>query len=145
MQRERLPVVNQLPPNFEAILAVLPQAAEPGVMFAYGDRVYFPNGGKTITRELEAHEAIHLIRQSKYPGGPDAWWDKYLKDKDFRFKEEVLSHRAEYAMFCRRHLCQVKRAAALKQIAGRLASDLYGSLVTQAGAEILVGGTPPEM
>jgi hypothetical protein len=145
MQRERLPVVNSVPPNFEAILAVLPQAANPGVMFAYGDRVYFPNGPATITRELEAHEAIHLLRQSKFPGGVDAWWGKYLTDNEFRFKEEVYAHRAEYAMYKKRHLCPVKRAKALREIAGRLASELYGSLVSQERAEMLVGSPAPQM
>ena len=48
-----------LPPNFEAILAALPGAADPDVIFAYGDSVFVPSG-RPLTPQLEAHEQVHL-------------------------------------------------------------------------------------
>lgn len=120
----RLEVVKARPPNFEKIAAVFPGAAEPGVMFAYAGKVYAP-GGVKVTRELDAHERVHIERQG---ADPDGWWDRYLRDEGFRFEEEYLAHRAEYRTFCKRHIDPVKRVKALQQIAGRLVSGLYGNL-----------------
>lgn len=138
-QPQRLPVIPQFPPNFPAIVAVMPEAQQPGVIFAYGTRVYCPSGdGSPLPRELEAHEAVHLKRQQEYDGGPGAWWDKYLTDIEFRLAEEILAHRAEYAMFCKRHLCQIKRGEARRRIARKLAAPLYGKLISQDAAEIAI-------
>lgn len=139
MKRDMLEVVDARPPNFDAIVKVLPKASEPGVMFAYGDKVYFPGGKGPLTRELNDHEAVHLERQSH--DGVEAWWERYLTDTSFRFNEELLAHRAEYRTYCNRHLNPVKRAQFLRTIAKRLASDLYatGLTVDTAMCEIRYG------
>jgi hypothetical protein len=131
MKREMMKVVDGRPPNYDAILAVLPEAANPGVMFCYGDTVYFPGAaGRTLTRELDAHERVHAERQLAYEGGPSAWWVKYLADAEFRYFEEALAHAEEYKTYCRRHINPVKRHQALERIAKRLASGLYAAGVT---------------
>ena len=135
MKRDMLEVVDARPPNFDAIVAVLPHAADPGVMFAYGDKVYFPGGKGPLTRELDAHERVHLLRQENEP---DLWWRRYLSDPEFRFIEEAIAHGAEYSTYCKRHLNPIKRAQFLRQIAQRLASPLYGVGITLEKAMLAV-------
>lgn len=92
------------PPNFAIIEAVFPHANAPGVIFAYDGDIYAPSGG-TIPLALIAHENVHLERQRAMgPGmnavtqwsGPDLWWDRYLRDPEFRYQEELLAHAAEF-------------------------------------------------
>lgn len=126
MKREMLEVVDARPPNFDAIKAVLPDADKPGVMFAYGGKVYYPGArSKVLTRELDAHERVHVERQAAETE-PGSWWAQYLTDAEFRFNEELLAHQAEYRMFCKRHANPVKQWQYLRTIAGRLCSPLYG-------------------
>ena len=129
MKHPMLQVVDARPPNYDKILAACPDAARPGVIFAYAPHVYMPGawarGVKVLTRELDAHERVHIERQGSDPAG---WWDKYLADVSFRFIEELVAHQAEYETYKKRHLDPVKRHEALLKIAGRLSSSLYGNL-----------------
>ena len=127
MKRDMVQTVDGLPPNFDAIVAVLPDAANPGVMFAYGDKVYGTGIPHVLTRELNDHERVHLERQG---ADPDSWWKQYLADPAFRYDEELIAHRAEYHTFCCRHINPVKRAQFLLAISKRLSSSLYGAGVT---------------
>lgn len=121
-----LEVIDDRPPNFAAIAQVFPDAFKPGVIFAYGGKIYAP-GRKALTPALQAHEQVHIARQGE---NTDAWWDRYLADPAFRLEEELIAHRAEYQAYCRRHTEPGKRHAALKRMAERLASPLYGGLIT---------------
>lgn len=137
LKRPMLPVVDARPPNFDKIVAVLPDSALAGVMFAYGDKVYFPGfKGVCLSRELDAHERVHIERQNHIEGGPDKWWELYLTDIDFRFNEELLAHRAEYQCFCKRHIDQRKRVMFLDTLAKRLSSPLYGVDISPMRAAI---------
>jgi hypothetical protein len=131
-----LEVVDARPPNYEAVVAVLPGAAQPGVMFAYGGKVYAP-GRTSISPELQAHEQVHIDRQG---ADTDAWWARYLVDVAFRFDEEVLAHRAEWKRYCARHIDQFKRQRALAEIAGKLASGLYGVTISRSEAMAAIKG-----
>lgn len=121
-----LEVVDSRPPNFDAIVAVFPDAAKPGVIFAYGGRIYAP-GGVNVSPALQEHEQVHIAQQGD---DPDAWWARYLVDPAFRFAQEMEAHRVEWLAYCRRHASPFKRSQALGIIAHTLSSSLYGSLVT---------------
>lgn len=131
MKRAMLETVEGVPPNFAAIVAALPDADKPGVIFAYGGKVYGRGIGKHLTRELDAHERVHIERQGD---DPDGWWAKYLSNPEFRYVEELLAHRAEYETYCRRHINPAKRMMFLRSVASRLASSLYGLGVAYAKA-----------
>jgi hypothetical protein len=120
----KLRVVDGLPPNFETIKAVLPEAAADGVMFAYDGAVY-GRGLKKLSPELEAHETVHLVRQIAHPGGVDGWWKDYLANPRFRFVEELWAHRAEHQRYKQRNANQIKRALHLNKLARRLVGPLY--------------------
>lgn len=121
-----LAVLSEKPPNFASIVAVFPEASKPGVMFAYDGRIYAP-GLTRVRAELQIHEQIHVERQGN---GSEKWWERYLIDTTFRLEEELLAHRAEYRAYCQRHSSAFKQRTALINIAGKLSSPLYGSMIT---------------
>ena len=140
-------IIFDRPPNYAAILAAFPTiAGRAGVIFAYGPAIYNP-GRVKITPALMAHESVHAERQeSLFPsGGPDDWWDHYIANQDFRLGEEILAHRAEY-----RRICETPgvdkpvmgfrsgRAWHLAELARRLASPMYGTMVSVAEAKRLI-------
>jgi hypothetical protein len=135
------------PPNFNEILAVLPDARKDGIIFAYAPDVYVPYPTGKLHQSLVAHEKVHIRQQLDFaysmPAsgevetqpirvsppdtviGPEGWWDLYLKDGAFRFDQELEAHRAEYAWW-RKHKTQRIASNMLDRIAERLASGLYG-------------------
>jgi hypothetical protein len=117
------------PPNIEAIRAVfdLPE----GVIITYGDTIYNPDN-MHLGKELKAHEAVHVKQQTSY--GVEEWWARYLIEKEFRFEQELEAHRVEWNTFLKKYKNRNKRAKFLNQIAHRLASPMYGYLVTPAEA-----------
>lgn len=117
-----MPIVKAFPPNIHKIAEVFPAAVKEGVIFAYGDRIFNPSGIQ-IPPSLLDHERVHCERQRMM--GVDAWWNKYLVDPKFRYEEELLAHRAEYAKASEGANRQQRRYH-LHHIAKRLASPLYG-------------------
>lgn len=127
-------IVDAYPPNILQIASVFPGARRKGVIFTYGNNIYAPFGVR-VSASLRKHEEIHA-EQQKECGGPETWWRRYLDDTTFRFAQELEAHRAEYNWF-RTYRPQHRRRA-LKQIAQRLSSDVYGELVTQDEATALI-------
>lgn len=116
-------VVKGFPPNYQEIIKVFPQARRVGILFAYGDKIYTPHGVE-VSHHLKVHEAVHGIRQKEL--GVEFWWERYLSDVRFRYYEELLAHAAEYDSMIRGATSRNQRRAALKIVATRLASPLYG-------------------
>jgi hypothetical protein len=113
------------PPNFEAILAAFPDADKPGVIFAYGHDIYSPSG-LSITPALLAHENVHQERQLARgkEHGTEAWWADYIAFAEFRYREELLAHVAEFIYQAPR-LDRNQRAKLLMSTAQRLTAPLY--------------------
>lgn len=131
-------VRGQYPPLFDEIKAVFPAADNVGVLFSWQDRIYWPKpNGADISAALYAHEAVHGRRQAEYVDGVEGWWRRYLVDKDFRFEEEILAHKAEYAEFCRNSVRNQRRMY-LHSVASRLASALYGRMIPYQDARSLI-------
>lgn len=127
-------VVAGKPPNFDMIVARFPAARRPGTIFTWGDTVYV-NGAPELNSQLKAHEAVHMDQQRR-AGGPERWWIRYLEDSAFRLEQELSAHRAEY-----RTLKNLDRDAAVRSlqfIAERLASPLYGGIVSVREAKRLI-------
>lgn len=125
------------PPNRDAIEArfgVLPE----GVIFTYSPHVYVPSG-KPLSKALEAHEGVHLVQQAN---NPKAWWDAYLSDDEFRLAQELEAHRAEWRVLAASITDRNARVRGLRAVAQRLASPMYGGLVTVSEAVKLIGGAP---
>jgi hypothetical protein len=115
------------PPNFEEILKVFPKAGDYGVIFAWGDTIFNPSGVE-IPPPLMAHEQVHGERQRGSVVAEDmtpieCWWDVYLKDPEFRYREEVYAHAAEFKAQMPRDRNQ--RAQLALNTARRLIAPLY--------------------
>lgn len=91
-----------------------------------------------MSRELIAHEAIHGERQGTREAEIETWWRSYISDASFRADEEIPAHCAEYRAFCKRHGSLDARRKFHKDVARRLSSPLYGTLMSFAQAELAV-------
>lgn len=129
-------IVIDYPPLFDEIDACFRVRGKHGVLYAWGDRIYNPSGVH-VSDELIAHERVHGTRQGSDITG---WWRRYMAEPAFRLEEEIAAHRAEYEWLAG-HGSRNERRAALKRVAARLASPLYGRMVTPADAKrALTGG-----
>jgi hypothetical protein len=127
MDHLAIPVVKARPPMFAEMDAAFHVAGK-RVLFAYGDAIYNPEGVQ-VTRELLVHESVHLVRQQDI--GVEEWWRRYIAEPQFRADEELLAHRAEYREFCSNPANgRNARRLYLRSLATRLASALYGSVMT---------------
>lgn len=129
-------IVRGVPPNVDAIAKVFPQARKLGTIFAWGDTVYVNDTTADLSPQLRAHEAVHCQRQLEI--GIEVWWDRYLTDREFMFQEELIAHRAEYGAIKGLEKDRNRLSAHLNTIAGRLASPLYGNVVTLSEAKQLI-------
>ncbi len=115
-------IIRGYPPNFEQIKAAFPRADLPGVLFAYGDRIYNPSG-IVVPPALIAHEEVHLARQHHTYMTPELWWKEYLASSEFRYHEELLAHAAEFRY--QKNGDRNVTAALLQRTAMRLIAPLY--------------------
>lgn len=47
--------------------------------------------------DIIIHETVHFLQQDR-EGGADKWWDRYLDDEEFRYRQELEAY-AVQAMF----------------------------------------------
>lgn len=128
-------IVKDYPPLFDEIDAVF-RVRGKDVFYAWGDRIFNPNG-LIIPPELLAHEAIHGQRQGTNEQSIIDWWKRYIHEPSFRLAEEIPAHQAEY-QYLMEHGNNRARRAALKETASRLASPLYGRMITPKRAKKLL-------
>lgn len=149
---------HEYPPIFDEIVKVFPFAADKGVIFSWGDKVYFPQPTGLIPPQLVAHEEVHGGRQLNYAWeigqreeepkdnsiefylaenerSVRMWWEEYLKNPQFRLTEELPAHQVEYKVYCEMVKDKNQRARYLHRMAMRLAGPLYGSLITYTEAK----------
>lgn len=124
-------IVKAYPPNYNDICAVLPVRGKPGVIFTYGDTIYNPQG-IDILPHIRAHEAVHKMQQGDDPAG---WWERYLADPQFRFDMEWPAHVTEYRAYVTDYPNRSARRRALATIAKRIASPLYGRVISFPAAK----------
>ena len=113
-------IVVAYPPNIEQITAAFPDATKPGVIFAYGDTIYNP-GGQLIVPPLLMHERVHCERQVV----PEGWWELYIRDPEYRYREEMYAHVAEFREQAKYYPDRNLRTRILHQTAQRLIAPLY--------------------
>lgn len=125
-------IVTRWPPNIDEVKKEFPITGRE--IFAYGDTIYNPCGEK-LPIWLVEHEECHQAQQA---GDPEDWWKTYLRDRDFRFNQELEAHRVEFACFCRNRKDRNEQSKYLFYIARRLSSKMYGKLVSQREAISLI-------
>jgi len=127
-------IIVDKPPIFDRARKVFGPIVD-GAIFAWGYDIYNPKGFE-ISSVLLAHENIHAQQQADY--GIEFWWDTYLKNESFRLSQEIPAHIAEYKEFCKGNHTRNSRRLYLLGIAKRLASALYGNLITPEKAKALI-------
>ena len=130
-------IIHAYPPNLGAILRHFPSVkGRPGVIFAWGDRIYNP-GGQTLPFQIMAHEVEHAMRQNAM-GGPEKWWDRYLNEPEFMWTQELFAHRVEYREFKKIETSPQRQLLYLDNIAKRFSGLLYNHCISYARARALI-------
>lgn len=134
-------VIKAFPPNYTEIAKVFPVAGKPGILYAWGDKLYNPSGVQ-VSPWLMAHEETHG-RQQQAVDIP-LWWRRYIDDPWFRLDQEIEAHRKEWQEYL--DLMQGANPKHVNQyldlIASRLSSPLYGNLITFDRAVEEINGNP---
>lgn len=133
------PLKREYPPNFEEICAVFPFVHDQKTtVFTYGDVIYTPGlkEGEELPANLLVHEQVHMRQQLDFSGGPKAWWEKYLKDINFRAGQEVEAYNAQY------HFVKTNQGGSSRQLekflfalACDLSGPMYGNMMSYGRAE----------
>lgn len=127
-------IVNDFPPNIEAIRKRFEMTGFPTAIFAYGDTLYNPSGME-IPPDLIAHEELHSKQQEIY--GLQDWWTRYLEDDAFRLGQEVEAYRKQYE-YAKEKYNRDQRRWVLNEIVKNLSSKLYGNVINKKRAKDLI-------
>lgn len=106
-------------------------------MYTFGDTIYNPNG-VPLPDPLVAHEMVHMMHQLSM--SPEAWWNKYIEDQEYRYQQELLAHKAEFSLACQYTKDRNVHAKLLMATAARLVAPLYaysGKKLLQAQKDLL--------
>jgi hypothetical protein len=126
-------IVIDVPPLWDEIDAAFKVAGK-SVVFSWGDKIFNPQD-VDIPPEIIVHEAVHGERQLSDIVG---WWHRYIDEQQFRFDEELLAHQAEYNFLAEQSYNRHMRRTALKHVAQKLASPLYGKMVNKERARAML-------
>lgn len=128
-------IVLEEPPNIEQIDAAFGSRGQRGILYAFGDTIYNPDG-VSIPTFLLAHEFAHSMRQG---ADPEAWWRKYIEDQEYRYLEELGAHKVELHSRLQQVRDRNLRAKIVMETAARLSNPLYKSGRTLAQAMKALG------
>lgn len=137
-------IIKAYPPNYKDIRTAFPWiVGRPGIVYAFGDRIYNPTGG-ILPPYVLAHEGVHCKRQMAIPchahlplEGILAWWKSYIASEKYRLEEEVLAHRIEWNEYRSNHNFK-ENAQYLEMMCDRLSGKLYGHMCSREKARELI-------
>lgn len=115
------------PPNLQKLIDIFGINYNKGIIVTYGDTIYCKY---QLSPNKIAHESIHIKQQGN---DPEAWWNKYYIDKQFRLTQELEAYKAELPI-----IKQVKdrnlRYKIIDKNARDLSSSMYGNIITYSQA-----------
>lgn len=117
-------IVKAYPPNIEKIKKAFP--IKRNTVFTYGDTIFAPEVSFKLPPDLIAHEQTHQIQQG---ADPEAWWDKYIADVQFRYVQELIAYQNQYRFYCKFVKGRNERFNFAKTLAMDLSGPLYGNIV----------------
>jgi O6-methylguanine-DNA--protein-cysteine methyltransferase len=121
-------IKHEFPPNIKDIEKVLKPSDT--AMFCYGDTIYSPHL-KQIDTAYIMHETMHSMQQRDKP---QEWWDKYLKDPEFRLVQELEAYQVQHRFNVKSGLGRDAVALRLSHMAQALSSEMYGNVISYAEA-----------
>jgi hypothetical protein len=129
-------ILYEFPPNVAKIREVIDLDRFPRACFTYGRTIYNPSKGH-IDEPLGIHEAQHSLQQDA-AGGPEAWWNRWLREPKFRAEQELEAYGLQYRRYCELHKDRNERARELQRLAADLSSPQYGSVLSFLDACALI-------
>ena len=126
IKREKPPVWDKLVKAF---------GVEWGTICVAYDKDIYCGDKANLSTDVIVHESVHLARQEKDPVG---WWTRYVKDKEFRFGEEVLAYHAQYDYLKNNVMDRNRLARYLFNLARDLSGPMYGNVVSYSEAMRLI-------
>ena len=134
---QQIKISSEKPPQWilDAVKKQFDVNWEDNVIFTYGDLITSSRG--EMREDLMAHEPYHTQQQSKF-GGKDKWWKEYLKNPEFRYKQELEAYRKQYKWTQKNVRDRNESFQYLMHYARSLAGPMYGNIsdVNQALKEI---------
>lgn len=127
-------IVEAWPPNIDAIRAALDISAQQPI-FTYGDTIYNPYKCH-IDPSLMAHEETHERQQAAI--GVDAWWDRYLREPEFRADQEIAAYRRQFRVLRKHYRDRNALARWLHETAALLAGPMYGGCLPHTVALVRI-------
>lgn len=87
-------ISNLPPPCYAEAVKAFGVDFDKGVVFTYGDTIHLRHP-ELLTQDLIVHECTHIKQQAEI-GGPEKWWDLYIKNKNFRLHQELEAYKNQY-------------------------------------------------
>lgn len=95
------------------------------MIFAYAPYIYNP-GRHRIDEPLYTHESHHIQQQGT---NPQAWWQRYLHDVNFRLSQEIPAYQMQYRAAKGFIKDRNKLHLYLVNLASDLSGPIYGDLL----------------
>lgn len=104
-----------------------------GIIFTYGDTVY----SKYPLDEFKVvHEGVHVVQQTSM--GKEEWWDRYLKDVEFRLSQELEAYTAEVKYIKENVKDRNEKSRLIHRICKDISSAIYGNIISYQEASKLL-------
>jgi hypothetical protein len=117
-------IVYSYPPNIDKIREVF--TLHKGIVFTYGQTLHNPDMGE-INDALMCHEETHAKQQGD---DPEAWWEHYLADRDWRAQQEIQAYRRQFKFIRKIDHDRERRHLWLNKFAQDLSGPMYGSPIS---------------
>ena len=126
IKREKPPVWDKLVKAF---------GVEWGTICVAYDKDIYCGDKANLSTDVIVHESVHLARQEK---DPVQWWENYMKNKEFRFTEELIAYHTQYDYLKDNVKDKNQLARFLFNLARDLSGPMYGSVVSHSEALRLI-------
>ncbi len=125
--KKHILIIGKKPPNWNLLEKTFGVDWENTVV-TYGNKIY---SSRPIPPDLEAHEKVHVKQQGIHP---IRWWNKYIKDPEFRLSQEIESYKAQIK-YIRLHSSDRNYIHKLyMRLVADLSSKMYGNCISYTDA-----------
>jgi len=124
-------IIKEYPPNYAILKKKFSLKENDVIVFTYGSTIYNPSG-RELDDHIIIHEQVHERQQTEI--GIEEWWDKFVKDPQFRLDQELEAYAVQYA-YAKPLLNSKGKKIFLNSIASFLSGSMYGNILTHQEAE----------
>ena len=121
------------PPNWDRLVKAF--GVEWGTICVAYDKDIYCGDKANLSPDVIVHESVHLARQEK---DPVQWWESYMKNKEFRFTEELIAYHTQYDYLKDNVKDKNQLARFLFNLARDLSGPMYGGVVSHSEALRLI-------